>query len=895
MSKQKGFFGLKSRTLVLAILFVCACALVGTAAELSKQKAVKSEARLVEVANTPVRIMFNGNETYRISLDGKTFSRELAQRNEIKLNGLEFDPLVNPPRQDMSRGMAAGDVNLYIVQCIAQAVVPFQKQISQAGGEICGALSDNSLIVLMSGETGAAVKAMSFVRWAGPYLSVYKTNPAMTDNIVTPLAAAKNRYVLWLAKKDKKDNVVDLINSLGGEVVVATKGRRIDANLDPNQLDQVVASPYVLAADRWTAPENDMNNAREISGANYLESIKGYTGQGVRAEVCDGGIRATHVDFQANPPIFHSSNSTDTSHGTSVYGIVFGSGTGSANGRGLLPNAEQPIFAAYGSLTDRYAHTAELINPGGAYRAVFQTNSWGDTRTFYYTTISADMDDILFHNDFLILQSQSNAGTQDSRPQAWAKNILSIGGWNHYDTLGKTDDCWCYTASIGPASDGRIKPELSHFYDYTYTTYYSSDTAYTNFGGTSGATPITAGYAGLFFQMWADGVLAGGPGQNRDVFNSRPHAMTSKALLIHTASQYTFSGTTHDMTRVHQGWGMIDVKNLYDMAASYNWTFPILIDESDVINPLETHTYTLNASGTTPLRATMVYADPPGVPLSAVHRINDLSLKVTSPTGTIYWGNNGLLAGNWSTSGGSSNTIDTVENVFIQNPAAGNWTIQVLADVVVEDGHLETPEIDADYALVVTGGTTSVPTPPAAPTDLTATVASCSQINLGWTDNSGDETSFKIERSTDGSNFSEIASVGANVTSYNNTGLTAGTTYYYRVRAYNGGGYSGYTNTANAATPVCPPAPPAAPSNLTATPGRNNVALNWTDNSNNETGFRVYRGTTSSNLVLIATVGANVTTYNNTGLARRTTYYYKVCAYNAEGESCSATIQTKTK
>lgn len=895
MSKQKRFFGLRSFIPVFALLFICNCALVMTAAELSKQKAIQSEVRLMDVANTPVRIMFKGNGTYSISLDGKSFSRELPQQNEIRLNGLVFDPLVNPPQQDTYQAVTAGDVNLYIVQCVAQAVVPFQKQITAAGGEICGALSDNSVIVLMSTETYNMVKAMSFVRWVGHYSTIFKTSPQMSENIAAPLASAKNRYVLWLVKKEKKDNVVDLINSIGGEVIVATKGRRIDANLDLNQLDQVVSSPFILAADRWSPPENDMNIAREISGANYLESIKGYTGQGVRAEVCDGGIRATHVDYQANPPIFHPVNSSDNSHGTSVYGIVFGNGTGNANGRGLLPNAEQPIFAAYSSLTDRYAHTAELINPSGLYRAVFQTNSWGDTRTFYYTTISADMDDILFHNDFLILQSQSNAGTQDSRPQAWAKNILSVGGWNHYDTLSKTDDCWCTTASIGPASDGRIKPDLSHFYDYTYCPYYSSDTAYTNFGGTSGATPITAGYAGLFFQMWADGVLAGGPGQNRDVFNSRPHAMTSKALLIHTAYQYPFSGTTHDKTRVHQGWGMIDVKNLYDMAAANNWSFPIIIDESDVINPLETHTYTLNATGATPLRATMVYADPPGVPLSAVHRINDLSLKVTSPTGTIYWGNNGLLAGNWSTSGGSSNTIDTVENVFIQSPEAGSWTIQVLADVVVEDGHLETPEIDADYALVVTGGTTSIPTPPAAPTALTATAVSCNQVNLAWTDNSGDESSFKIERSGNGVDFSEIASVGANVTAFSDTTVAQSTPYWYRVRAYNGGGYSDYSNTANATTPVCPPTPPAAPSNLAGTAGQTNVALTWTDNSNNEDGFRIYRGTTSSNLVPIATVGANITSYNNTGLSRRTTYYYKVCAYNTAGENCSSIISKKTK
>lgn len=64
----------------------------------------------------------------------------------------------------------------------------------------------------------------------------------------------------------------------------------------------------------------------------------------------------------------------------------------------------------------------------------------------------------------------------------------------------------------------------------------------------------------------------------------------------------------------------------------------------------------------------------------------------------------GLTAGNFSTPGGSWNTVDTVENVFIQNPAAGSWTVEVIGDEIVQDAHVETAALDADFALVISGG-----------------------------------------------------------------------------------------------------------------------------------------------------------------------------------------------
>jgi hypothetical protein len=101
---------------------------------------------------------------------------------------------------------------------------------------------------------------------------------------------------------------------------------------------------------------------------------------------------------------------------------------------------------------------------------------------------------------------------------------------------------------------------------------------------------------------------------------------------------------------------------------------------------------------------------------------------------------------------------------------------------------------------------TPTPTPnpgPNAPSNLSATSVSSSQINLSWTDNSTNENGFLIERCTGNNctNFAQIASVGSNVTSYPDTGLSRNTWYRYRVRAFNAAGNSAYSNIATAKTP----------------------------------------------------------------------------------------------
>lgn len=185
--------------------------------------------------------------------------------------------------------------------------------------------------------------------------------------------------------------------------------------------------------------------------------------------------------------------------------------------------------------------------------------------------------------------------------------------------------------------------------------------------------------------------------------------------------------------------------------------------------------------------------------------------------------------------------------------------------------------------------TVNIVSAPPAPSLLNSNPVSNSQINISWTDNSTNEDGFKIERKTTSSGtYSEIAQVGANVTSYNNTGLASGTQYCYRVRSYNGAGNSSYSNeTCNNTYPDAP----IAPSNLVANTIQNplSVQLMWTDNSNNEDGFYIEKETSTDAFILIDSVNANVNSYVDLNVSALI-YNYRVIAYNITGSSSASNV-----
>lgn len=223
--------------------------------------------------------------------------------------------------------------------------------------------------------------------------------------------------------------------------------------------------------------------------------------------------------------------------------------------------------------------------------------------------------------------------------------------------------------------------------------------------------------------------------------------------------------------------------------------------------------------------------------------------------------------------------LDTsADRCVFSYPKAGDWYVMVYGN----SRSVINYNLSATY---LTGVENNLPT---APSNLTVLATSATQINLSWNDNSANETGFSIRRKTgrDGT-WTQIATVSQNVTSFFNTGLDPDLTYYYAIVAYNLAGVSASSNEANATTPGALTARPIAPGSLQAVSTSGPVInLQWVDNSTNEAGFSIRRRNDQSNVwSVIASVGPNVTSYQDTKVSPGTSYFYTVSAINTAGES----------
>ncbi len=217
---------------------------------------------------------------------------------------------------------------------------------------------------------------------------------------------------------------------------------------------------------------------------------------------------------------------------------------------------------------------------------------------------------------------------------------------------------------------------------------------------------------------------------------------------------------------------------------------------------------------------------------------------------------------------------------FFRIESANNGLVADVNGASTSDGAniVQSPDHGGDSQQWLVGvAATPQPIPP-APTGLSATAASISQINLSWTGSPG-AVSYRIKRATVNGGPYATLPVPVNTTTYSDTGLSSSTTYYYVVSAINGSGESADSAQTGATTLT---APPEAPTSLTAILGTGRVTLTWAA-SGGATSYAIKRATTSGGPYTTLATDLTGTSYTDTSISHDTAYYYVVVATNADG------------
>ncbi len=463
----------------------------------------------------------------------------------------------------------------------------------------------------------------------------------------------------------------------------------------------------------------------------------GYDGAGQVVGICDTGLdtgvndSTMHLDFQGRIDAIYAlgrSTADDThGHGSHVAGSVLGDGARS-NGqiKGMASAARlvfQSVLDSQGGLGGLPNNLNDLFAQAWNAGARIHTNSWGASVNGDYDTSAREVDEYMWkQREMIILFAASNDGpsTGTIGSPGTAKNTITVGASENYrpskgSYADNTNDIAEFS-SRGWCEDGRIKPDIVAPGTWILSTkssvapdssfWATYDDYYAYMGGTSMATPLTAGAVATARQYM------------QTEWNHTPSAAMMKAAVINGGTDLGYG-----FPNQHQGWGRI---SLVDSLVNKEYKYE---DENYSLATGQNQSFTYSIqTGNLPLRVSLVWTDYPGSTTASKALVNDLDLKVTSPSGTVYYGNDFSNPFN-----SSYDRINNVENVYLDSPELGNYTIEVIGYNVPQGPQPFVLFSSADF-----GTPSGDLTPPncsiTAPTD-GATVSDTVTISATATDN----------------------------------------------------------------------------------------------------------------------------------------------------------------
>lgn len=398
-------------------------------------------------------------------------------------------------------------------------------------------------------------------------------------------------------------------------------------------------------------------------------------------------------------------------HGTRVAGNCGGSFRGTPFGEtvknGVAPAAQIIMqdggFAGADNCSDLAALACPLVdltpflNQAIAQGANFHNDSWGDRENSFpqntYTAPTADMDDATWrHPEFLICCAAGNAGSHglDSvGSPSVGKNVLSVGATQSPSAGGNPERLAAFS-SLGWASDGRIKPDLTAP-GQTFSAVSDGDVTTSNCAaaliqGTSMASPVTAACAAIVRQYFTEGWYPSGGKTAADAFV--PSAALIKAALLNGAVDMTLTSTPPPNR--YEGWGRVHLENSLHFDGDARRI--LVVDSRDAFTTasLEPFVYRFVATGDAAaglLKVTLVWTDPPADPAATIALVNDLDLTVTdTATSTTYLGNHfDFTASNdgLTDTGGTADRINNVEMVIRPSSSRATFEVRITPSQIV--------------------------------------------------------------------------------------------------------------------------------------------------------------------------------------------------------------------